>query len=147
LAPNFPKLNVHKPRDMKGPFSFADVSEIRKELKRNLTNKNRFDEDRNRTINDYYRMRLDQTAEKEKMIEAYHAYLENTPGSKKALEELLKNNKTLKLELVPMDEESKGATTKGNEHMNHTETNNSTARLNNTAVSESTAAPKPIQAQ
>ena len=34
-------------------------------------------------------MNLDQTAEKEKMIEAYHAYLENTAGSKKALKELL----------------------------------------------------------
>jgi hypothetical protein len=34
-------------------------------------------------------MNLDQTAEKEKMIEAYHAYLENTEGSKKALKELL----------------------------------------------------------
>jgi hypothetical protein len=34
-------------------------------------------------------MNLDQTAEKEKMIEAYHAYLENTTGSKKALKELL----------------------------------------------------------
>jgi hypothetical protein len=41
-------------------------------------------------------MNLDQTAEKEKMIEAYHAYLENTAGSKKALKELLskKNIKT-----------------------------------------------------
>ena len=34
-------------------------------------------------------MNLDTTAEKEKMIDAYHAYLENTPGSKKALHELL----------------------------------------------------------
>jgi hypothetical protein len=34
-------------------------------------------------------MNLYKTAEKEKMVKAYHAYLENTPGSKKALEELL----------------------------------------------------------
>ena len=34
-------------------------------------------------------MNLDTTAEKEKMKDAYHAYLENTPGSKKALQELL----------------------------------------------------------
>ena len=72
-------------------------------MKRNLTNQNRFEEDRNRTINDYFRMHLDQTAEKEKMKEAYHAYLENTPGSKKALQELLANNKSIKLELIPLD--------------------------------------------
>ena len=62
---------------------------FRKELRNNLTNHTRFEEDRNRTINDYYRMNLDTTAEKEKMKDVYHAYLENTPGSKKALHELL----------------------------------------------------------
>jgi hypothetical protein len=68
-----------------------------------LTNHTRFEEDRNRTINDYYRMNLDTTAEKEKMIDAYHAYLENTPGSKKALHELLtkKHLIGLKTELPP----------------------------------------------
>lgn len=54
-----------------------------------MSNSTRFEEDRNRTINDYYRMNLDQTAEKERMADAYHAYLENSPGSKKALKELL----------------------------------------------------------
>ena len=34
-------------------------------------------------------MNLDQTADNQKMANAYRAYLENTPGSKKALEELL----------------------------------------------------------
>lgn len=89
LAPNFPKIIIKKPKDMNGPFYFDDVPVIRKELKNNLTNHTRFEEDRNRTINDYYRMNLDTTAEKEKMKDAYHAYLENTPGSKKALHELL----------------------------------------------------------
>lgn len=58
-------------------------------MKKNLTNKTRFEEDRNRTINDYYRMNLDQTVDNETMMRAYEAYLSNTPGSKKALEELL----------------------------------------------------------
>lgn len=61
-----------------------------------MENKNRFEEDRNRTINDYYRMNLDQVGDKEKMSSTYRAYLENTPGSKKALEELLSNQITKK---------------------------------------------------
>lgn len=140
LAPNFPKVNIVKSKDAKGPFSFNDVPLIRyqlvssfincflvlnshsscslcltvsrREMKRNLTNQRRFEEDRNRTINDYYRMHLDQTAEKEKMIEAYHAYLESTPGSKKALEELLNNNKSVKIELIPIDGNGGKAATK-----------------------------------
>jgi hypothetical protein len=95
LAPNFPKVIIKKPKDMNGPFYFDDVPVIRKELKNNLTNHTRFEEDRNRTINDYYRMNLDSTAEKEKMKDAYHAYLENTPGSKKALQELLSRKHVL----------------------------------------------------
>ena len=53
----------------------------------------RMTEDRNRTINDFYRMRLDQfhPYSKQQMMRVYHAYLENTAGSKKALQELLKN--------------------------------------------------------
>ena len=64
---------------------------FRKELKNNLNNRTRFEQDRNRTINDYYRMNLDLTVEKVKMVEVYHAYLENSAGSKKALEEVLSN--------------------------------------------------------
>merc|ERR1719468_620767 len=89
LAPNFPKVIIKKPRGMNGPFYYNDVEVIRGELQKNLKNKLRFEEDRNRTINDYYRMNLDQTSESLHMTGAYHAYLENTPGSKKALEELL----------------------------------------------------------
>ena len=37
-------------------------------------------------------MNLDQVVDKEKMSSVYKAYLENTPGSKKALEELLEKN-------------------------------------------------------
>jgi hypothetical protein len=46
-------------------------------------------------------MNLDQVADKEKMTSAYKAYLENTPGSKKALEELLEKT------VPPRDSERK----------------------------------------
>ena len=58
-------------------------------MNKNLKNRTRFEEDRNRTINDFYRMNLDETAENGQMKMAYHTYLGNTPGSKRALEELL----------------------------------------------------------
>jgi hypothetical protein len=45
-------------------------------------------------------MNLDQVTDKEKMTSVYKAYLENTPGSKKALEELLEKS-------VPKDSERK----------------------------------------
>ena len=80
LAPNFPRVQIKKPKKLVGPFYVDDIKAIRKELKKNLDNKTRFEEDRNRTINDYYRMNLDQVADKEKMTSAYRAYLENTPG-------------------------------------------------------------------
>lgn len=90
LTPSFPKVILKKPRGMNGPFYYDEVGMIRDEMKKNINKSQRFEEDRNRTINDYYRMNLDQTAESLHMTGAYHAYLENTPGSKKALEELLK---------------------------------------------------------
>jgi hypothetical protein len=73
----------------------------RRELKNNYHNNNRFEEDRNRTINDYYRMNLDKNSKDQKMTSVYHAYLENTPGSKKALEELLTKNRRNSVEGAP----------------------------------------------
>ncbi len=57
---------------MNGPFYYDDVEIIRVELQKNLKNRTRFEEDRNKTINDYYRMNLDQTAQKSGMAGAYH---------------------------------------------------------------------------
>ncbi len=57
---------------MNGPFYYDDVEIIREELQKNLKNRTRFEEDRNKTINDYYRMNLDQTVEKSGMTGAYH---------------------------------------------------------------------------
>ena len=61
-------------------------------MSKNLKNRTRFEEDRNRTINDFYRMNLDDTMENGQMKQVYRTYLGNTPGSKKALEELLNKN-------------------------------------------------------
>jgi hypothetical protein len=54
---------------------------------------NQVQKDYQRTRNDLYRMQLDQVhryheINRNNMLRAYHAYLENTPGSKKALQEL-----------------------------------------------------------
>lgn len=51
------------------------------------------DKDYQRTRDDFYRMELDNLegyheSNRENMLRTYHSYLENTPGSKKALREL-----------------------------------------------------------
>ena len=51
------------------------------------------EKDYQRTHNDLYRMQLDNVdayhkSNRENMLRVYHSYLENTPGSKKALREL-----------------------------------------------------------
>jgi len=51
-------------------------------------NHERFEQDRNRTIKDYYRLNLDKI-ENEKMVQACNAYMKNTPGSRKAIEDLI----------------------------------------------------------
>ena len=51
-------------------------------------NQERFEQDRNRTIKDYYRLNLDKI-ENEKMVQACNAYMKNTPGSRKAIEDLI----------------------------------------------------------
>ncbi len=51
-------------------------------------NQERFEQDRNRTIKDYYRLNLDKI-ENDKMVKACNAYMKNTPGSKKAIEDLI----------------------------------------------------------
>lgn len=93
LAPEFPKLVIKKPKGMNGPFYYDDIEIIRKELEKNLKNKTRFEADRNRTINDYYRMNLDHSVDTEKTWETFRAYLENTPGSKQALKEIMTKTK------------------------------------------------------
>jgi hypothetical protein len=54
---------------------------------------NQIEKDYKRTHDDIYRMQLDNIAgyhhsNRDNMIRIYHSYLENTPGSKKAIREL-----------------------------------------------------------
>jgi hypothetical protein len=65
---------------------------IRKELKKNLSSQTRFEEDKQRTIVDYFRMGLDKGLDKG-MVDATYAYMQNTPGSKKALKEIFSKKK------------------------------------------------------
>lgn len=95
LAPSFPKVDFKKSSKHSDPLYYHDIKSIREHIRNKLNDRNRIAEDRSRTINDYYRMNLDQTAEKTKMIDAYRAYLENTAGSKQALKELLSNSELL----------------------------------------------------
>ncbi len=51
------------------------------------------EKDYKRTHDDFYRMQLDNLAgyhesNRDNMVKVYHSYLENTPGSKKAVREL-----------------------------------------------------------
>lgn len=91
-----------------------------------MNNKIRFEEDRNRTINDYYRMNLDQTVDNEAMTKAYNAYLKNTPGSKQALTELLNKNRELS--------EKKNTENEGNDSNDNNETKNSMDQNNDSHV-------------
>ncbi len=54
---------------------------------------NQIEKDYKRTHDDFYRMQLDNLdgyheSNRDNMVRIYHSYLENTPGSKKALREL-----------------------------------------------------------
>ncbi len=54
----------------------------------------RIEKDYKRTRDDFYRMQLDNISDyhetnRDNMVRVYHSYLENTPGSKKALRELI----------------------------------------------------------
>lgn len=54
---------------------------------------NQIEKDYKRTNDDIYRMQLDNLAgyhesNRNNMVQVYHSYLENTPGSKKAIREL-----------------------------------------------------------
>jgi hypothetical protein len=87
---------MKKPKSMTGPFYVDQVKEIREQLYKNFGDGSdtRKAEDKSRTVNDFYRMKLDQfhPVSKRHMLQVYRAYLENTLGSKQALHELLKND-------------------------------------------------------
>ena len=68
-------------------------------------------EDKTRTVNDFYRMRLDHfhPLSMDHMKQVYHAYLDNTVGSKKALKELLNESNSSQLITYDANRKSKSA--------------------------------------
>ncbi len=95
-------------------IDFIYIFLFRKQLRKNFgTESNaRQAEDKTRTVNDYYRMRLDHfhPLSMHHMKQVYHAYLDNTVGSKKALKELLNEEENLsQMNNFDSDRKSKSA--------------------------------------
>ncbi|XP_046564224.1 uncharacterized protein LOC124273057 isoform X2 [Haliotis rubra] len=98
--PKFPVVTLDSKEYATKPLYYSDVPELRRELRdkysQNATKK--IDEDYNRTKQDFYRMDLDKLDEvhpmnRPHMRNAYFAYLQNTPGSRKAVVECVKGLK------------------------------------------------------
>jgi hypothetical protein len=93
--PKFPCVNMQKPAEYSRPLTMYDVPKIRSLIRDRYTAKadNQIEKDYKRTHDDFYRMQLDNLdgyheSNRDNMVRIYHSYLENTPGSKKALREL-----------------------------------------------------------
>jgi hypothetical protein len=112
--PEFPCVAMQKPAEYQRVLTLNDVPNIRSVrllssrvsrmacfLTRRTYMRNRYsakahsqvEKDYRRTRNDLYRMQLDNVAgyregNRDNMVRVYHSYLENTPGSKKALREV-----------------------------------------------------------
>ncbi|XP_046350947.2 spore wall protein 2-like isoform X2 [Haliotis rufescens] len=98
--PKFPVVTLDSKELATKPLYYSDVPELRRELRdkysQNATKK--IDEDYTRTKQDFYRMDLDKLDEvhplnRPHMRNAYFAYLQNTPGSRKAVVECVKGLK------------------------------------------------------
>ena len=85
----------------------------RKQLRKNFGAESiaRQAEDKTRTVNDFYRMRLDHfhPLSMDHMKQVYHAYLDNTVGSKQALKELLNEEDSSHLNHYDANRKSKSA--------------------------------------
>ncbi|CAF0897839.1 unnamed protein product [Rotaria sordida] len=86
---------MRKPTDYSRPLTMNDVPKIRSFIRTRYTAEahNQMEKDYKRTHDDLYRMQLDDLdsyheSNRDNMLRIYHSYLENTPGSKKALREL-----------------------------------------------------------
>jgi len=93
--PKFPCVDMKKPREYARTFTVNDVPKIRSLIRNRYTAQaqGQIDKDYKRTREDIYRMQLDDMksyhqSNRDNMVQIYHSYLENTPGSKKALQEL-----------------------------------------------------------
>ncbi|CAF3476945.1 unnamed protein product [Rotaria sp. Silwood1] len=86
---------MRKPAEYSRPLTMNDVPKIRSFIRSRYTTEahTQMEKDYKRTHDDLYRMQLDDMdsyheSNRDNMLHVYHSYLENTPGSKKALREL-----------------------------------------------------------
>ncbi|UJR35880.1 hypothetical protein I4U23_028623 [Adineta vaga] len=93
--PSYPCVNMRKPPEYTRPLTVNDIPKIRTLIRTRYTSQadTQKEKDYKRTHDDLYRMQLDNLdayheTNRENMLRVYHSYLENTPGSKKALREL-----------------------------------------------------------
>lgn len=102
--PKFPVVNLETQDLATKQLFYSDVPALRQELKTKYSSsaKSKIDEDYKRTQQDFYRMELDKLDEvhpvnRKHMKSAYFAYLQNTPGSKKAINECVRGLKSGKV--------------------------------------------------
>ncbi|XP_067927825.1 uncharacterized protein [Watersipora subatra] len=96
MIPAFPTIDMDTPDLASRKLDYSDVPMLRKELREKYSSqgKAKIDSDYERTKVDFYRMELHRLGDvhpmnRENMKSAYFAYLQNTPGSKKAVKECL----------------------------------------------------------
>ncbi|RUS76164.1 hypothetical protein EGW08_016076, partial [Elysia chlorotica] len=95
--PKFPVVNLETRDLATKQLFYSDVPALRHELKTKYSSsaKTKVAEDYERTQQDFYRMELDKLDQvhpinRKHMTSAYFAYLQNTPGSKKAINECVR---------------------------------------------------------
>lgn len=95
--PKFPAVCIST-GEYKRELNYNDVPMLREDLRKKYSAEaqSKIDQDYKRTKNDFYRMELDKMEElhpssRPNMRSAYFAYLQNTPGSRKAVYECVKS--------------------------------------------------------
>lgn len=95
--PKFPSIKVPAGELTSRTLYYSDVPMLREELRKKYTNNadGKVNEEYERTKADFYRMELDRMKDyhplsRPNMRKAYFAYLQNNPGSKKAIYECVK---------------------------------------------------------
>jgi len=97
MIPVFPHVDMDTPDLASRELNYNDVPALRKELRDKYSSqgKAKIEKDYERTKVDFYRMELHKLKDvhpvnRDNMKKAYYAYLQNTPGSKKAVKECVK---------------------------------------------------------
>ncbi|XP_041360941.1 ABC transporter F family member 4-like isoform X2 [Gigantopelta aegis] len=98
--PKFPVVTMKTDDLVTKQLFYSDVPMLRRELeeKYSANAQSKIDEDFKRTQEDFYRMELDRMDEyhpsnRPLMCQAYFAYLSNTPGSRKAINDIMREYK------------------------------------------------------